>query len=65
MIIYIYIYIYTRVTQKVLSVTQKEGPLVNSFCGNNFYKTKKTNSDFSLNFYYGETHSMLRDEGQI
>ena len=55
----IYSHTRTRVIQKVLSLTQKEYPLLNIFLWQHTptsYKTRKPNSDFCLNFCAGEAH---------
>ena len=57
-----------RVVQNVLNLSQKEDPKLNILLWQlptTFYKTRKTTSNFCLNFCAGEVHTKVRGVLQI
>ena len=59
MFIYIYIYIYTCEGRSKASKLYRERRTIADYLSWQYYKflkTKKTNSNFCLNFYAGEAH---------
>ena len=56
--------VFTRVIQKVLSLTQKEEPRLNIFVVATHYQLEEFIFDFSLHFFSGEAHIKVRSVRQ-